>query len=64
MNKNKLKAYAPAARRQFIQAVTDRGCGVIFEISYGKTAPWTDSGVIRPNFAGSTEGAAFLTGAL
>src|ERR1035437_476492 len=24
MNKNKLKAYAPAARRAFIQAVTDR----------------------------------------
>lgn len=24
MNKNKLKTYAPAARRAFIQAVTDR----------------------------------------
>lgn len=42
MNKNKLKSYAPAARRDFIQAVTDRAH--FFGLSETHTIPVVESG--------------------
>lgn len=42
MNKNKLKSYAPAARRDFIQAVTDRAH--FFGLSDTHTIPVVESG--------------------
>ncbi len=42
MNKAKLKSYAPAARRDFIQAVTDRAH--FFGISEKEIVPVEESG--------------------
>jgi hypothetical protein len=45
MNRNKLKTYAPAARRDFIQAMTDRAA------FYGLTASKTEPAVVRGDVA-------------
>jgi hypothetical protein len=42
MNRNKLKTYAPAARREFIQAVKDRA--VLYGLSAKKIEPMTERG--------------------
>ena len=42
MNRNKLKTYAPAARREFIQAVKDRA--VVYGLSAKKIEPMTERG--------------------
>lgn len=42
MNRNKLKTYAPQARRDFIQAVTDRAA--LFGLSAKKIEPMTEQG--------------------
>jgi type II restriction/modification system DNA methylase subunit YeeA len=42
MNRNKLKTYAPQARREFIQAVTDRAA--LIGLSAKKTEPMTEQG--------------------
>ena len=42
MNRNKLKTYAPAARRDFIQAVKDRA--VMYGLSAKKIEPMTERG--------------------
>src|SRR4051794_17848242 len=42
MNRNKLKTYGPQARRDFIQAVTDRAA--LFGLSAKKTEPMTEQG--------------------
>ena len=44
MNRNKLKQYAPQARRDFIAAVTDRAAH--YGLSKGKIAPITEQGDI------------------
>jgi hypothetical protein len=42
MNRNKIKAYAPQARRDFIRAVTDRAA--LFGLTRGKTEPVVEKG--------------------
>lgn len=44
MNRNKLKTYAPQARRDFIQAVTDRAAQ--FGLTATKTEPMTEQGEV------------------
>jgi hypothetical protein len=44
MNRNKLKTYAPAARREFIQAVKDRA--VMYGLSAKKIEPMTERGEV------------------
>ena len=42
MNRNKLKTYAPEARRDFIKAVTERAG--LYGLTDKKTEPMTESG--------------------
>ena len=44
MNRNRLKTYAPQARRDFIQAVTDRAAQ--FGLTATKTEPMTEQGEV------------------